>query len=343
MTDVSIHGSVAAGFEPVRDAFERNFTDHGEVGASCCVVVDGTVVVDLWGGRTDRDGGRPWTADTLVNVYSSTKGLTALCANILADQGLLDLEAPVVDVWPEFGQAGKATMPVRYLLIHQAGLPVVDEELPEHAVLDWDRMVTALEHQEPVWEPGCTQGYHAVTFGWLVGEVVRRVAGTDTFGEALRSSSPDPWMPTSTWASTTASTTGWPGWCAMRRGARRARPVTAPRAGAARSCARSSRRSCPPTRSPCGPSGWRRRRTPRRTTTLAGDAPRCRRPTGTATRVPWLACTGRSHGAASSTGSASSAPRASSGPRTSRWGPRRRARHAHPPLAGVHASRAGPA
>ncbi|MGY6500845.1 MAG: serine hydrolase domain-containing protein [Acidimicrobiales bacterium] len=181
----SIHGIVAEGFEPVRDAFERNFTEHGDVGAAVSVVVDGQVLVDLWGGSADRSGERPWTENTLVNVYSSTKGLTALCAHVLADRGVLDLDAPVVDVWPEFGAAGKSTMPIRYLLTHEAGLPVIDENLPDGAVVDWEHMVGALERQAPVWEPGSAQGYHAVTFGWLVGEVVRRATGVDTFGEAL--------------------------------------------------------------------------------------------------------------------------------------------------------------
>lgn len=186
MSEAVVHGTVADGFEPVRDAFARNFTEHGEVGASVSVVVDGEVKVDLWGGTTDREGGTPWEADTLVNVYSTTKGITALCANILADRGQLDLDAPVTEVWPEFGQAGKAAMPIRYLLTHEAGLPVVDEALPENSVLDWEHMVGALERQAPMWEPGSAQGYHAVTFGWLVGEVVRRVLGTDTFADALR-------------------------------------------------------------------------------------------------------------------------------------------------------------
>jgi CubicO group peptidase (beta-lactamase class C family) len=186
MNEPVVHGTVSDGFEPVRDAFVRNFTEHGEVGASCSVVIDGTVVVDLWAGTVDRDSDVAWEQDTLVNVYSSTKGLTALCANILADRGELDLDAPVTEVWPEFGQAGKDTLPVRHLLTHEAGLPVIDEELPEHAAIDWDHMVGALERQAPVWEPGSRQGYHAVTFGWLVGEVVRRVTGTDTFDEALR-------------------------------------------------------------------------------------------------------------------------------------------------------------
>ena len=180
-----IHGTVAPGFEPVREAFERNFREYGEVGAACAVTVDGRPVVDLWAGHTDRARTRPWTADTLVNVYSTTKGLTALCAHMLADRGLLDLEAPVTEYWPEFGKAGKETLPVRWLLTHQAGLPVIDEELPPGSALDWEHMVGALERQAPTWEPGTRNGYHAVTFGWLVGEVVRRVSGADSFGAFL--------------------------------------------------------------------------------------------------------------------------------------------------------------
>jgi CubicO group peptidase (beta-lactamase class C family) len=181
-----LHGRVEPGFEPVQEAFIRNFRDHGEVGASCAVTLDGRPVVDLWAGWADRGRTRPWNEDTLVNVYSTTKGMTALAAHILADRGQLDFEAPVVEYWPEFGQAGKAEMPVRYLLTHQAGLPVIDEELPENASLDWHRMVAALERQAPVWKPGEKQGYHAVTFGWLVGEVVRRVSGAATFGDFLK-------------------------------------------------------------------------------------------------------------------------------------------------------------
>ncbi len=179
----NINGTCRAGFEPVREAFEGNFRDHGEVGAAFALTIDGESVVDLWGGWADRDRTRPWTRDTLVNVYSTTKGMTALCAHILADRGQLDLDAPVVEYWPEFGQAGKARIPVRQLLTHEAGLPVVDEELAPGAALDWERMVEALEHQAPVWEPGSRQGYHAVTYGWLVGEVVRRVSGADRFGD----------------------------------------------------------------------------------------------------------------------------------------------------------------
>lgn len=127
MTDIpEIHGTCATGFEPIRDAFERNFRDHGEVGAAFALVLDGETVADLWAGWADRERTRTWTRDTLVNVYSTTKGMTALCAHILADQGRLDLDAPVTEYWPEFAAMGKSAMPVRHLLTHQAGLPVVD-------------------------------------------------------------------------------------------------------------------------------------------------------------------------------------------------------------------------
>jgi CubicO group peptidase (beta-lactamase class C family) len=186
VTDIpEIHGTCPAGFEPVHEAFETNFREHGEVGAAFALSIDGDPVVDLWAGWADREHTRPWSRDTLVNVYSTTKGMTALCAHILADQGKVDLEAPVTEYWPEFGAAGKSSIPVRQLLTHEAGLPVVDEDLPPGGALDWGRMVGALERQAPVWEPGSKQGYHAVTFGWLVGEVVRRAAGVDQFGDFL--------------------------------------------------------------------------------------------------------------------------------------------------------------
>ena len=141
------------------------------------VALGGDLVVDLWAGHVDRDRTQPWERDTLVLVYSSTKGMVSLAAHMLADRGLIDFEAPVSDVWPEFAQAGKETLPLRYLLTHQAGLPVVDEELPVGAELEWDIMAGALARQAPVWEPGEKTGYHAATFGWLVREVIRRVDG----------------------------------------------------------------------------------------------------------------------------------------------------------------------
>jgi CubicO group peptidase (beta-lactamase class C family) len=140
-------------------------------------MVDGETVVDLWAGSADKAGTRPWERDTIVNVYSTTKGMTAICAHRLVDQGLLDLDAPVAKYWPEFAQAGKEALPVRYLLSHRAGLPAIKAPLPKGSMYRWDTMTAALAAQEPWWEPGTKHGYHALTFGWLVGEVVRRVSG----------------------------------------------------------------------------------------------------------------------------------------------------------------------
>ena len=177
MASVAIEGTCDSRFQAVRDAFAENFARHGEVGATVAVAVDGKLVVDLWAGHADAARTRAWTRDTIVNIASSTKGPTAICAHRLADQGLLELDAPVARYWPEFAQAGKAGIPVHMLLSHRAGLPAIDEPLPTEAFYDWDRMTRALAAQQPWWEPGTLHGYHAFTFGWLIGEVVRRIAG----------------------------------------------------------------------------------------------------------------------------------------------------------------------
>jgi len=174
---MAVSGKCDPKFERVRDEFEHNFKEREEVGASVCVTLDGETVVDLWGGTADVDTGKPWKEDTVSVVFSSTKGATALCAHILASRGLLDIYAPVVEYWPEFGQAGKENITVKMLLNHQAGLPHVRRTLPQGAYYNWDIMVHALEEQEPFWEPGTRHGYQFIVFGWLVGEVVRRVSG----------------------------------------------------------------------------------------------------------------------------------------------------------------------
>ena len=174
---LGINGRIAPGYEGVLDAFARNFTEHGEVGAAFALVHDGRTVVDLWGGVADAATGAPYTEDTLQLVFSSTKGATALCAHLLAQRGELDLDAPVATYWPEFARNGKRDIPVRWLLCHKAGLPYVDAPLGLDDLLDWERPVEALAAMAPVWEPGTAHGYHAVTYGWLVGEVVRRVTG----------------------------------------------------------------------------------------------------------------------------------------------------------------------
>ncbi|MCX4095371.1 serine hydrolase domain-containing protein [Nocardia sp. alder85J] len=173
----TIEGTVAPGFEPVRDAFAANFDKAGEVGAAVAVYRDGQPVVDLWGGQADPATGRPWQRDTLQLVYSATKAVTATAAHLLAQRGALDLDAPVARYWPEFAAAGKADVPVRWLLSHRAGLPALDHPVPLTDALAWDPMVAALAAQRPQWDPGTAHGYHGRTFGWLVGEVIRRVSG----------------------------------------------------------------------------------------------------------------------------------------------------------------------
>ena len=174
---VKIEGTCDPKFSRVKDAFAENFEKRSEVGAAAAVVLDGKSVVDIWGGHADKAATRPWTRDTLVNVYSTTKGVTAICAHRLVDKGLLDIDAPVAKYWPEFAQAGKDKLPVRFLLSHRAGLPAVRKILDGDALFNWTTMTTALAEQEPWWEPGTAHGYHAVTFGWLVGEVIRRITG----------------------------------------------------------------------------------------------------------------------------------------------------------------------
>lgn len=185
MTSLEPQGTCAPRFAALREAFARNWSEHGEAGASLCVVERGEIVVDLWGGWTDEARSRPWQRDTIANVYSTTKGVAAVAAAMLADRGALDVQRPVAHYWPEFAQAGKDQITVHQLLTHEAGLVGVDEELPDGAVLDWDRMITALERQAPLWQPGQGLGYHAITYGWLVGEVIRRIDGR-TCGQFVR-------------------------------------------------------------------------------------------------------------------------------------------------------------
>ncbi len=173
-----VHGHVEAGWGKVADAFRANFDGNpGEAGAACSVYVGGHPVVDLWGGLADSKANRPWDADTIVGVASTTKGATAICAHLLVQRGELDLDVPVVKYWPEFGAAGKEKIPVRWLLSHQAGLPIVDGPLTFEEACAWHPVIRALEAQKPEWEPGTQHVYHSATFGFLVGELVRRITG----------------------------------------------------------------------------------------------------------------------------------------------------------------------
>ncbi|MFE2941963.1 serine hydrolase domain-containing protein [Streptomyces sp. NPDC059255] len=164
-------------FAAVRAAFERNFRDRGDVGAAVTVRVEGRAVVDLWGGWADAARDRPWTRETVVNVWSTTKGATALCAHLLIDRGLLDPDAPVAAYWPEFAAAGKEAVTVRQLLAHRAGLAGPREPHSLDLLYDWESTTSRLAATEPWWEPGTGSGYHALTYGFLVGEVVRRITG----------------------------------------------------------------------------------------------------------------------------------------------------------------------
>jgi len=188
---MTVHGDCDPRFAQVREQFERNFAERGEVGASVSVMLDGEPVVDLWGGEADAQRGVAWERDTVVVVFSSTKGMTALAAHMLIDRGALDPDAPVARYWPEFAQAGKDALPVRQLLNHQAGLAAWREPLPDGALYDWELAVGRLAEQAPWWEPGTRVGYHAVTFGHLVGELVRRADGRSV-GTFLREEVAEP-------------------------------------------------------------------------------------------------------------------------------------------------------
>jgi CubicO group peptidase (beta-lactamase class C family) len=172
-----IHGRCDPQFERVREALAENFERHDELGAAVAVVIDGEPVVDMWAGWMDAARTRPWERDTLVDVFSVGKPMAVLCLLQLAQGGLVELDAPVASYWPEFAAAGKQAVTVRMLLGHQAGLPAIRRELPHHAMYDWELMTSELAAQEPWWEPGTAHGYHTNTFGFLVGELVRRVGG----------------------------------------------------------------------------------------------------------------------------------------------------------------------
>ena len=181
----TIHGTCDSRFAALRDTFVRNFSTFGETGAALSITIDNRPVVDIWAGHVDGTRTTEWQRDTIVNVYSTTKGMTAICAHILADQGRLDFDAPVAKYWPDFAHAGKGEMPVRYLLSHRAGLPAVRQTMAPEAMYQPETMASALAAQEPWWQPGAKHGYHAVTYGWLVGEVVRRITGK-TIGAFFR-------------------------------------------------------------------------------------------------------------------------------------------------------------
>lgn len=177
MGDIELHGYCDPQFSAVEDIFRSHFESGEELGAGVHIQVAGETVVELWAGYADAARSRAWERDTMACVYSCTKGITALAIHRLIDEGRLELDAPVAHYWPEFAAAGKSELPVRYLLSHQAGLAAIRKPVRLEDLYDWDFMATALAEQTPWWEPGTDHGYHAFTFGQLLGELIRRITG----------------------------------------------------------------------------------------------------------------------------------------------------------------------
>lgn len=180
-----IHGTCDERFGAARDAFAANFDKNFDVGACVAVYLDGEPVIDLWGGHADAEKTRPWERDTIINVWSTTKTMTFLAALLLADRGEIGLDEPVARYWPEFAANGKDGVLVRHLMAHTSGLPGWDEKLEGDDLYDWEKLTSLLAAQAPWWEPGSASGYHAISQGYLIGEVVRRVTG-QSFGTFFR-------------------------------------------------------------------------------------------------------------------------------------------------------------
>ncbi len=174
---VEIQGFCDERFKAVKEAFAKNFDEDLEVGASLAATLNGKFVVDMWAGYSDAARTKSWEKDTIVNVYSTTKVMAAICTLMLVDRDQLDLDAPVAKYWPEFAQAGKEKILVRYLLSHTAGLSGFEKRIKTKTLYDWEKVVNILAAQKPWWEPGTKAGYHALTFGYLLGELVRRITG----------------------------------------------------------------------------------------------------------------------------------------------------------------------
>ncbi|MGF1454671.1 MAG: serine hydrolase domain-containing protein [Alphaproteobacteria bacterium] len=172
-----VAGYVAPAFRPVFETFVRNFEAHGEVGAALCVIHEGEVVADLWGGSADPKAERPWAQDTVVNIFSCTKAVLAVIAHRLAEQGKLDLDAPVTDLWPDYGVHGKERTTTRMMLDHTAGVPALREPVKDGGFLDWDYATGRIAAEAPFFEPGTRSSYHGLTYAWTVGEMIRRADG----------------------------------------------------------------------------------------------------------------------------------------------------------------------
>ncbi len=174
---IEIQGLCEPRFEAVKEAFAQNFEEGMEVGASFAVMINGKYVIDIWGGYKDKDKTQPWEKDTITLVASTSKVPTTLCTLMLVDRGKLDLDAPVAKYWPEFAQAGKEKLPVRFLLSHTSGVAGLDELITYKDLYDWDKITSLLAAQKPWWEPGTKSGYHGWDFNYLLGEIIRRISG----------------------------------------------------------------------------------------------------------------------------------------------------------------------
>ncbi len=181
---MSVQGYCAPHLQALQDSFAAQLAQPNNRGAAFCVQRNGETLVDLWGGFADRHASQPWQADTLVNVFSCSKPFAAVAALALVEQGKLELDAPLARYWPEFAQAGKHGISLRQVLSHQAGLPALRELLPAEALFDWSQMCAVLAAESPWWTPGEQHGYAPITYGWLVGELLRRVTA-ETVGDAL--------------------------------------------------------------------------------------------------------------------------------------------------------------
>lgn len=174
---VRLHGDVEPGYERIADVFLENYRERADLGSACAVHVGGRRVVDVWAGVADARSGRPWEEDTAAVIFSCSKGVLAICAYLLVQQGRLDLDAPIVTYWPEFGAHGKHAITSRQILAHRAGLPALDRDLTLDETLAWEPVIRAIEAQAPLWPPVAGHLYHAMTHGWLIGEVIRRITG----------------------------------------------------------------------------------------------------------------------------------------------------------------------
>ena len=207
---IAVHGVVEDGFGPVMDEFVRNFEQRHDVGAGCTVYVGGRVVADLWAGIADRRSGRLFEHDSMTVMFSCTKGVMAVCAYLLVQEGRLDLDLPIAYYWPEFAQAGKERITVRHAMAHRAGLAYLDTDLTLDDVVAWDPVIRAIEVQAPHHAPEAGHAYHAATIGWLLGEVVRRITGLSP-GTYFRTALGDP-LGLDTWIGIPESERGHMAW-----------------------------------------------------------------------------------------------------------------------------------